>query len=254
MRGLEGRHAVVTGAGGGIGSVIAKVLAGAGAQITLLGRNVSAMEAVAEQLGGKAYVVKCDVTRPEEVVSTFQDILLAQGPIHILINNAGEALTESFLETSLEHWNHLMEVNVTGAFLCSRAALPSMLQAGWGRVVNVASTAGLRGYPYASAYVAAKHALVGLTRALALEFARKNITVNAVCPGFTETRLLHESVARVAMRTGRSEAEIRAELAKYNPQGRFVTAEEVAHAVLFLCSPQAGAINGQAISISGGEV
>ncbi|WP_298629274.1 SDR family NAD(P)-dependent oxidoreductase [uncultured Thermus sp.] len=254
MRWLEEKHAIVTGGSGGIGSAAARALSAAGARVTLLGRNLEALERIAAGLGGSASLVLCDVTVPEEVNSAFQHILRTRGLVHILVNAAGAAVTEPFLKTSLEVWNRLMGVNLTSAFLCSRAAIPSMLEAGWGRIVNIASTAGLKAYPYASAYVAAKHGLVGFTKALALEFARSNITVNAICPSFTETRLLQESIAKVAGRTGRSEEEVRAEFAKYNPQGRFVTPEEVAQAVLFLCGPASEAINGHALSISGGEV
>jgi NAD(P)-dependent dehydrogenase (short-subunit alcohol dehydrogenase family) len=148
----------------------------------------------------------------------------------------------------------MIEVNLTGTFLCTQAALPGMLAAGWGRIVNIASTAGLRGYPYVSAYCAAKHGVIGLTRALALELARKNITVNAVCPGFTQTELLEASLAAIVQKTGRSTAEARAELVRHNPQGRLVEPEEVAQAVLWLCLPGSAALTGQAIAVAGGEV
>jgi NAD(P)-dependent dehydrogenase (short-subunit alcohol dehydrogenase family) len=148
----------------------------------------------------------------------------------------------------------MIEVNLTGTFLCTQAALPGMLAAGWGRIVNIASTAGLRGYPYVSAYCAAKHGVIGLTRALALELARKNITVNAVCPGFTQTELLEASLATIVQKTGRSAAEARAELVRQNPQGRLVEPEEVAQAVLWLCLPGSAALTGQAIAVAGGEV
>jgi NAD(P)-dependent dehydrogenase (short-subunit alcohol dehydrogenase family) len=177
-----------------------------------------------------------------------------QGLIAILVNNAGQADSAPFTKTSLELWQRMLAVNLTGSFLCAQAALPDMLEAGWGRIVNVASTAGLKGYAYVSAYTAAKHGVIGLTRSLALEVATKGITVNAVCPGYTETDILRDSIANVMKKTGRSEAEARASFAAGNPQGRIVQPEQVADTVRWLCSPAAGAITGQAISVSGGEV
>jgi NAD(P)-dependent dehydrogenase (short-subunit alcohol dehydrogenase family) len=170
----------------------------------------------------------------------------------ILVNAAGAAESAPFLRTDDALWDRMLRVNLLGAASATRAALPAMLEAGWGRVVNVASTAALRGYPYVTAYAAAKHGLLGLTRALALEVATRGVTVNAVCPGFTETDIVAESVARIIAKTGRTEAEARAELARHNPQGRLVQPEEVAQAVLFLCGN--GAVNGRAIAVDGGEV
>ncbi|RDI94918.1 SDR family NAD(P)-dependent oxidoreductase [Meiothermus sp. QL-1] len=254
MRPLEGRHALVTGASRGIGAAIAALLAKAGARLTLLGRNRAALSEQAQRLGGTVHLEVCDVTRPEEVRRALAGAEAALGPVHILVNNAGQAQSQPFLKTELELWQRMLEVNLTGAFLCTQAALPGMLSAGWGRIVNIASTAGLKGYPYVAAYCAAKHGLVGLTRALAIELAQKNITVNAVCPGYTETALLEESLARIAERTGRSVAEARGTLARSNPQNRFVRPEEVAEAVLWLCLPGSGAVSGQAIAVAGGEV
>ncbi len=178
----------------------------------------------------------------------------ASGPITLLVNNAGQAESAPFAKTSLELWQRMLAVNLTGSFLCAQAALPDMLQAGWGRIVNIASTAGLKGYAYVAAYSAAKHGVIGLTRSLALEVAKKGITVNAVCPGYTDTDILRDSIANVVAKTGRSADDARAEFAAGNPQGRIVQPHEVADAVRWLCGDGASSITGQSISVSGGEV
>ncbi|GIW27455.1 MAG: 3-hydroxyacyl-CoA dehydrogenase [Meiothermus sp.] len=254
MKPLAGKHAVVTGGGRGIGAAIATALAGAGARLTLLGRSRAQLEAQARKLATEVHVETCDVTDPAQVQQAFEGASRALGNVDILVNNAGQAESRPFGKTDLRLWRTMIEVNLTGTFLCTQAALPGMLAAGWGRIVNIASTAGLRGYPYVSAYCAAKHGVIGLTRALALELARKNITVNAVCPGFTQTELLEASLAAIVQKTGRSPAEARAELVRHNPQGRLVEPEEVAQAVLWLCMPGSAALTGQAIAVAGGEV
>jgi NAD(P)-dependent dehydrogenase (short-subunit alcohol dehydrogenase family) len=249
---LAGRHAVVTGASRGIGAAIAMRLAAMGARLTLIGRDSDALERVAHRIGD-ARVCRCDVTDAGQVETAFAEAR-ACAPIAILINNAGAAASAPFLKTSEAVLERMLAVNVASAFRCTRAALPSMLAGGWGRVVNISSVAGLRGYPYVTAYVAAKHALVGFTRALAMETARQGVTVNAVCPGYTDTELVQGAVATIVAKTGRSETEAVQELIRGNPQGRLIRPEEVADAVAWLCGPGADSITGQAIAVAGGEI
>ncbi len=252
---LQGRHAVVTGAARGIGAAIVRMLAAEGAAVTLLGRQRDALQRVADGLpGGPHGVVVADVSDAAQVQAAFDEARAARGPIAILVNNAGQAESAPFMKTSAELWQRMLAVNLTGSFVCAQAALPDMLKAGSGRIVNIASTAGQKGYAYVSAYVAAKHGVIGLTRSLALELATKGVTVNAVCPGYTETDILRDSIANVVAKTGRSEAQARAEFAAGNPQQRIVQPEQVADAVRWLCGDAAAAITGQSISVSGGEV
>jgi NAD(P)-dependent dehydrogenase (short-subunit alcohol dehydrogenase family) len=216
-----------------------------------MARDAAALEAAAAGIGGGGVAWQAvDVTDPASVAEAFA----RAGAADILVNNAGQAASSPFMRTDAELWQRMLDVNLTGAYHCIQAALPGMLDAGWGRIVNVASTAGLTGYRYVAAYCAAKHGLVGLTRALALELAMKGITVNAVCPGYTETDIVQEAVANIVRKTGRSAEQARAELAAGNPQGRLVQPDEVAHAVAMLCMPAAAAMNGQAIAVAGGEV
>jgi NAD(P)-dependent dehydrogenase (short-subunit alcohol dehydrogenase family) len=250
MKTLTGKHAVVTGASRGIGLAIARALLAEGARVTLMARDPAALETAAAELGAGAAWQQIDVSDASSVAAAFA----RAGAADILINNAGQAASAPFMRTEAALWQRMLDVNLTGAYHCIQAALPAMLDAGWGRIVNVASTAGLTGYRYVAAYCAAKHGLVGLTRALALELAAKGVTVNAVCPGFTETDIVQEAVANIVRKTGRSEAQARAELSAANPQGRLVQPDEVAHAVAMLCMPAAAAMNGQAIAVAGGEV
>lgn len=252
---LQGRHAVVTGAARGIGAEIARTLAAEGAVLTLLGRRIETLEATRASLAGEGHgAIACDVADAPSVQRAFDEARAARGPVAVLVNNAGQAESAPFLKTSAELWQRMLSVNLSGSFHCAQAALPDMLTLGFGRIVNIASTAGQKGYAYVSAYTAAKHGVIGLTRSLALEVARKKVTVNAVCPGYTDTDILRESVANVVGKTGRTEAEALAEFASSNPQGRIVQPREVADAVRWLCGEAAASINGQSISVSGGEV
>ncbi len=247
------RHAVVTGAARGIGAAIARALAADGFRLTLLGRQRDALQTLAAELP-QAQIVLADVADAARVADAFAQARAGFGPITVLVNNAGQAHSAPFLKTDAALWQRMLAVNLSGTVHCTQQALPDMLDAGWGRVVNVASTAAQRGYAYVTAYCAAKHGVLGLTRALALEVATKGITVNAVCPGYTDTDLLQDSVANIVAKTGRSEAQARADLAAGNPQRRLVQPDEVADAVRWLCGAAAASVTGQAISVSGGEV
>jgi NAD(P)-dependent dehydrogenase (short-subunit alcohol dehydrogenase family) len=251
MSALAGRHALVTGGGTGIGAAIAMTLAHVGATVTICGRRLEPLRATA---AGTTNIraVTADVTSEESVAKIYAQVEATE-PFDIVVANAGIAESAPAAKTSLELWNRMIEVNLTGAFLTVKPALGAMRARGWGRVVFIASTAGLKGYAYVAPYVAAKHGVIGLMRALALETASAGITVNAVCPGFTETAILSETVERIVAATDRAATEVRATLAANNPQGRFIRPQEVADAVLWLCADESAAITGQAISVSGGE-
>jgi NAD(P)-dependent dehydrogenase (short-subunit alcohol dehydrogenase family) len=250
---LHGVHAVVTGGGTGIGAAIARALSTEGAKLTLVGRRRAPLEALASTLGG-GFAATADVTRREQVEAAFAAARDAHGPIQILVNNAGAAASGPFARLDLDTWRSSVAINLEAVFHCCQVALPDLLAAQAGRIVTIASTAGLKGYGYTAAYVAAKHGAVGLTRALAAEYAKTKLTVNAVCPGFTETEIVSDAVLNLRDKTGRSEEEARAELARFNPQGRLIDPAEVASAVRWLCLPESQAINGQAIAVAGGEV
>ncbi|ACY17376.1 SDR family NAD(P)-dependent oxidoreductase [Haliangium ochraceum] len=254
---LHGRHALVTGAGRGIGAAVVEGLAAAGASVTLVGRRRETLDQVAQRVasaGTAARVITADVTDEHAVDTAFREAAKVLRPVDILVNNAGVADSAPLSKMSLSDWNRTLAVNLTGVFLCCRAALPPMEQRGFGRIVTIASTAGLRGYPYVAAYAASKHGVIGLTRSLALECARKGITINAVCPGYTETDMLARTVENIQEKTGRSAEDARAALSRLNPQGRFVQPDEVARAVVWLCMPGSESVTGQAIAVAGGEV
>jgi NAD(P)-dependent dehydrogenase (short-subunit alcohol dehydrogenase family) len=249
---LSGKHALVTGGSRGIGAAVASILLSHGARVTILARSGTA--ASAGEHSARSQFVKADISDAEDVMKAFDSARTKFGEIEILVNNAGQASSASFLKTDDKLWRLMMAVNLDGTFHCTQVALPAMLAAGWGRIVNLASTAGLIGYSYVTAYCAAKHAVIGLTRSLALEVAAKGVTVNAVCPGFTDTDIVKESVANIVAKTGRTPEQARADLASRNPQKRLVLPEEVANAVAWLCLPGSEAVTGQAIAVAGGEV
>lgn len=251
---LTGHHAVVTGAGSGIGRATAERLAEAGCQVTLIGRHVARLNETADRIGDLAFAAPADVTDPDALAAAIEAGRDRFGPVDILINNAGTAISAPFLKTDADAFRAMLALNLEAPAEAARLVLPGMLTRRWGRIVNVASTAGLKGYAYVSAYVAAKHGLVGLTRALALEVASRGVTVNAVCPGFTDTDLVARSVEAITGKTGRTEEEARAALAASNPQGRLITPDEVAMTIVWLCGEGASGVNGAAVPVAGGEL
>jgi NAD(P)-dependent dehydrogenase (short-subunit alcohol dehydrogenase family) len=249
-RELEGRHALITGGGTGIGAAAARHLHAAGAKVTLLGRRMEPLLAVAEEIGGNA--IGGDVTEPEQIGNAFDEARTLNGPIDLLVVNAGIAESAPFHKMSRESWDRIIATNLTAAFECSRAAIGDLLKSGNGRLVFVASVASLRGVPYAAHYAASKHGLLGLMRSLAAEYAKTSLTVNAVCPGYVDTPMTDQSVARVSQITGRSEEDSRSAITSMNASGRLVDPEAIGNVIAMLCLPLSRDINGAAITIDGG--
>ena len=256
------RHVWITGAGRGIGAAIAHAFAHEGAALSLSGRNLQTLESQAAELrkafpGVKLHLSVMDLSDSASVDAAHRANHAALGPVTVLVNNAGQALSQPFAKTDLQLWQQMLNVNLTGTYLCIQAALPDLLaesaKGHTARIVNIASTAGLKGFAYVSAYAAAKHGVIGLTRSLALELARKGVTVNAVCPGFTETDIVRESLANIVAKTGQTEAQARDALVAHNPQKKMIQPDEVAQAVMWLCSEAAASVNGQSIAVDGGE-
>jgi len=246
------RHALITGAGTGIGEAISRQLHHEGHAVTLLGRRSEPLEALSQTLGKQSFAVTGDVTDRREIESAFKAATAQFGDVEILVNCAGMAPTAPFHRVDFADWQRTMDVNVNGVFHCTQLALESMLENNWGRVVNIASVASLRGFPYVSGYCASKHAVLGMTRALALEVATQGITVNAVCPGYVDTDIVRNAIAGIVNKTGRTEADAMQHFTDSNPQGRLVDVTEVASAVSWLCGEGAASVTGQAIAIDGG--
>ncbi|MCC2654339.1 MAG: 3-hydroxyacyl-CoA dehydrogenase [Microvirga sp.] len=253
MTTLKGRHALVTGGGRGIGRAIAASLVKAGATVTIVGRNPETLEQAVMQGDAHASAV-ADVSDSQRVQAAVQESVSRYGPVDLMIANAGGAASAPFMKSGPEVFRQMLDVNLLGVTNVTQAVLHSMTEQGFGRIVAIASTAGLKGYPYVTAYCAAKHAVIGFVRALALETAKSGVTVNAVCPGFTDTDLVAESLGTIMAKTGRTREDALGELVKHNPQGRLIDPSEVAGAVLWLCSEEARSVTGQAIVVAGGEI
>lgn len=250
---LRGRHAFVTGGGRGIGLAIARGLTNAGATVTILGRHAETLERAVSDRAAHAAVM-ADVANFDAVQAAVTDAVGRQGPVDILVANAGTAVSAPFMKSSPDLFRQMLDVNLLGVTNVAQAVLPGMTDRRFGRIIAIASTAGLKGYPYVSAYCAAKHAVVGFVRALALETARSGVTVNAICPGFADTDLVSESLERIVAKTGRTREQALEELTRHNPQGRLVDPAEIAQTVLWLCGEGARSVTGQAIAVAGGEV
>lgn len=246
------RHALVTGAGTGIGEAISRQLHAQGYRVTLLGRRREPLVALSATLGANSHAVSGDVTDRAGIASAFATARERFGDIEILVNSAGMAPTAPFHRLDFADWQRTMDVNVNGVFHCSQIALEAMLGARWGRIINIASVASLRGFPYVSGYCASKHAVLGLTRAVALEVATQGVTVNAICPGYVDTDIVRAAIAEIISKTGRTEDEAMEHFTQSNPQGRLIEASEVASAVSWLCSDGAASVTGQAVAIDGG--
>ncbi len=253
MNTLTNHHAVVTGGGRGIGAAITDKLDQLGLRISVMGRSLDVLEQKCAELSAARPVV-VDVTDQDSVVSAFAEARQHFGPVSILVNNAGAAHSAPFSRMDKADWQHMLDINLGGVFDCTRQVYDDMKEAGWGRIINIASIAGLKGHPYVTAYCAAKHGVIGLTRALALEAARTGITVNAICPGYTNSDMLSDALSNIIDKTGMSLEQAEDQIKGLNPQHRFIEPEEVAATVAWLCLPGSESITGQAIAIAGGEV
>lgn len=251
---LNGKTALITGGGRGIGRAIALTFARHGARIAVAARTAEQVEKVAAEIGNNSIALVCDVSDSESVTRMFSDLRERLGDADILVNNAGIAESATFVNTTDELWHRHIAINLSGTFYCTRAALPSMLKKGWGRVINVASIAAKTGAPYVAAYTASKHGVLGLTRTVALEVATKGVTVNAICPGYVETEMVSRGIEQITTKTGRTAEEALESLKKMSPQNRLVTPEEVAALALLLASDEGRGINGQGINVDGGTV
>jgi NAD(P)-dependent dehydrogenase (short-subunit alcohol dehydrogenase family) len=246
---LTGKTALITGGGRGIGRAIALLFAQQGARVAVAARTRDQVETVAREIGDNAVALVCDVSNPDQVAGIFADV-----KPDILVNNAGIAESATFVNTTDELWQRHLAINLSGTFYCTRAALPAMLERGWGRIINIASIAAKTGAPYIAAYAASKHGVLGLTRSLAMEVAARGITVNAICPGYVDTEMTSRGVEQITAKTGRSAEEALEALKKMSPQHRLTTPEEVAALALLLASDEGRGINGQGINIDGGSV
>lgn len=251
---LNGKTALITGGGRGIGREIALTFARHGARIAVAARTAEQVEQVASEIGNGAIALVCDVADSESVTRMFSEMRERLGDADILVNNAGVAESATLVNTTDELWHRHLSINLSGTFYCTRAALPSMLKKGWGRVINVASIAGKTGAPYIAAYTASKHGVLGLTRSIAVEVATTGVTVNAICPGYVDTEMVSRGVEQITRKTGRTAEEALETLKKMSPQNRLVTSEEVAAVALLLASDEGRGINGQGINIDGGSV
>ncbi len=256
---LSKQHILITGATRGIGVAIAQLLAKANADLTLVSRNKNALQEIAQELqgSGRKFVQELDICKRQQVKDVFAEATKVIGPIHALVNNAGQAVSSSIEQTTPELWNQMLTVNLTGTFNCIHAALASLQSSATpqnpSRIINIASTSGLLGYSHVSAYASAKHGVIGLTRSMALELAKKHITVNAICPGYTQTSIAAQAIENIVQHSNKTPQEAYDLLTKKNPQQRMISPDEIASCVLWLCQPESRSINGQAIAIDGGE-
>ncbi len=253
MSDLSHHHALITGGGSGIGLAIAEAFLAKGARVTISGRDQARLDRAIEKLAGGT-ALRGDVTAPDDIARVAKQARAASGPVTCLVNNAGIAESRAFAEADEEHWERTIAVNLTGAYRMTKALLEDLLAAEDGRIINIASTAGLKGFAFIAAYTAAKHGLVGLTKSLALEFAQTRLTVNAICPGFTDTAMAENAITNIMTLTGRERHDVTKRLLSNNPQGRLIDPGEVAAAACWLAGRDASSVNGETVSISGGQI